>query len=353
MKERSLDLLRASLLVILVIAVSITLTIKAGAQQSGQTEQTPAQPRPAQTPVFVSPESDYRIGPRDVIEIAVEDAPELSCTRDVSAAGNFLMPYLGQMRATGKSPSELAKEIAEGLKGRYLKDPRVNVTIKAYNSRSFLIMGSVRQPGVYQIEGDANLFELIVLAGGLVEPHSAHAFVIRKNKQEAVVKEASTTASTDAADESGEGSAASHYEMIKVNIKGLLKGYFDQNRPLKPGDIVNIPPSDIFFVAGEVNFPGQFPLKEGITLRQAVSLARGLKYEAAKDRGIIFRENEKTGEQEQIKVDIGAIMSGKAEDMRLMANDVIIVPGSKWKTLSGAMLKGLGVSGFGRGMPLP
>lgn len=333
----------------MLIGISLAPVIRVGAQQSSQ----PAQSKTTQSSVFVSPEEDYRIGPRDVIEITVEDAAELSCTRDVSAAGTFLMPYLGQMRALGKSPSELAKEITEGLRSRYLKDPRVNVTVKAYNSRSFLVMGSVRQPGVYQIEGQANLFELIVLAGGLVEPHSAHAFVIRKNRQDATVKETSAAAENADADGVSEQSATGQYEMFKVNIKGLLKGHFDQNRPLKPGDIVNIPPSDIFFVAGEVNSPGQFPLKEGTTLRQAVSLARGFKYEAAKDRGIIFRENEKTGEQEQIKVDIGAIMNGKAEDMRLMANDVIIVPGSKWKAISGAMLKGLGVSTVGRGIPLP
>jgi len=323
------------------------LVERAGAQQD---QSQPAQPatRPAQPQVFVSPEEDYRIGPRDVIEITVEDAVELSCTRDVSAAGTFLMPYLGQMRAQGKSPSQLAREIADGLRDRYLKDPRVNVTIKAYNSRSFLIMGSVRQPGVYQIESQANLFELIVLAGGLIEPHSAHAFVIRKLKEEASITDAKADAET-----ASEESIPSQYEKFKVNIKGLLKGHFDQNRPLRPGDIVNIPPSDIFFVAGEVNSPGQFPLKEGISVRQAISLARGFKYEAAKDRTIIFRENEKTGEQEMIRIDMGAIMNGKADDMRLMANDVIIVPGSKWKSVSGAMLRGLGVSTLNRGIPLP
>ena len=41
---------------------------------------------------------------------------------------------------------------------------------------------------------------------------------------------------------------------------------------LEPGDTVNIPPTDVFFVAGEVNQPGSFPLKDGTTLRQAISL---------------------------------------------------------------------------------
>jgi polysaccharide export outer membrane protein len=325
--------------------------------QAPQQPSAPLQPPQRLNPpsILISPEQDYRIGSRDVIEIQVEDAPELSVTRDISSAGTFLMPYLGRMLAKGKTPEQLAREIADGLRDKYLKDPRVNVLVKAYNSRSFLIMGAVRNPGVYQIESQADMFELIVLAGGLVEPHGAFAFVIRKIKQEEGEESQQVAAASEEQTKPGELSSpvGVKYEMIKVNITGLLKGHFEQNRTILPGDVVHVPPSDTFFIAGEVNAPGQFALKEGTTLTQAISLARGFKYEAAKNRGIIFRENEKTGERDMMKVDLGAVMDGKSPDMKIQANDIIMVPGSKWKAISGAMLRGLGMNTITRGIPLP
>src|SRR4029077_13338824 len=101
------------------------------------------------------------------------------------------------------------------------------------------------------------------------------------------------------------------YELIKVNINGLLRGNFDQNLTILPGDIVHIPQTDMFFVAGEVNAPGSFVLKDGTTLRQAISLAQGMSFNAAGDRGIIFREDPTTGKRSELKVDIPSVMNGK------------------------------------------
>src|SRR6185436_5058910 len=117
--------------------------------------------------VLVSLEQDYRIGANDVIEVQIDNAPELSRSFRVTAAGTFLMPYLGRVTAVQKTPEELALFITEGLRGDYLKDPKVTVVVKEYNSRSFFIQGAVRSPGVFQIEGKPSLLELITLAGGL------------------------------------------------------------------------------------------------------------------------------------------------------------------------------------------
>ncbi|HLF85018.1 MAG TPA: SLBB domain-containing protein, partial [Blastocatellia bacterium] len=129
------------------------------------------------------------------------------------------------------------------------------------------------------------------------------------------------------------------------------RGHFDQDMFLEPGDIVNVPPTDVFFVAGEVNQPGSFPLKEGTTLRQAISLAQGTNYKAALDRGVVFREGA-AGKREEVHVDIGAIMAGKKEDVPIMANDIIIVPNSRTKTIGGALLRAFGLSTVAR-IPIP
>ena len=107
---------------------------------------------------------------------------------------------------------------------------------------------------------------------------------------------------------------------------------------------LNIPITDVFFVSGEVRSPGTFPLREGTTLRQAISMAQGITFKAAAGRGIIFRENPATGKREEVKIDIGAVMSGKNEDLPLLANDIIVVPNSRFKSVGTVLLTGFGTS---------
>ena len=288
--------------------------------------------------VLVDGSENYRVGPGDVIEVTIEDAPELSKPFiRVTAEGTFLMPYLGRVTAQGKTIEELSKLLADGLRGRYLKDPNVSVAVKQYNSRSFFIQGAVRSPGVYQVEGRPSLLKLITVAGGLAETHGSSAFIIRELKPEKGGGEAGAAPDPEAED-------GAQYELRKVNISGLLKGRFDQNMFLEPGDIVNIPPVDVFFVAGEVNGPGSFPLKEGTTLRQAISLAQGTTFKARMGKGVIFREDPATGKRKEIPVDIGAVMGGKKQDVEIVANDVIIVPNSTMKAAGGALLNAFGMS---------
>jgi polysaccharide export outer membrane protein len=304
--------------------------------------------------LLVTPEEDYRIGPNDVIEVHIENAPELSRAVRVTAAGTFLMPYLGRVVAAGKTLEELTQSITDGLRGDYLKDPKVTISVKEYNSRSFYIQGSVRSPGVYQIEGRPSVLELVTLASGLSDAHGSTAYIIRRLKNapardpgQGGSAATGTTADGKKNEQEPSGEEPPRYELKSVNINALLRGQFDQDMYLEAGDIVNIPPTDVFFVSGEVNAPGSFTLKEGTTLRQAVSLAQGTNYKAALDRGIIFRESP-TGKREELRIDVGAIMNGKKEDIPIMANDIIIVPNSRSKSIGGALLRAFGLSAVAR-----
>jgi polysaccharide biosynthesis/export protein len=352
MKNES-SLMRAILINVAAFVCVFCAVAARGAQQSKQ-QQPQFQPtsQPAAPPgsprTLASADEDYRIGPSDVIEITVEDAPELTKTVRITSAGSFMMPEIGRVMALNKTTEELEKFIADSLRGDYLKNPRVTVTVKQINSRSFFIQGSVRRPDVYQVEGKPSLLELITVAGGLADNHGSNALVIRKVKPGAAVDEAGI--SLDAPDDKEAGAAGdteagsdTKYKFLRVNIIKLLRGNFDENMFLEPGDIINIPASDVFFVAGEVYGPGSFPLKEGTTLRQAVSLAQGMTFEAAKSRGIIFRDDP-SGKRQEIHVDIAAVMSGKKEDVPILANDIIIVPNSRFKSVSGALLRALGAN---------
>jgi protein involved in polysaccharide export with SLBB domain len=358
----------ALLLLVFVAAFAVNSNAAAAQQSQPQTSGAPASgsashstsasgSTASSSKVLVAGGEDYRIGANDVLEIQIENAPELSREVRVTAAGTFLMPFLGRIAAQQKTPEELSQMIADQLRGDYLKDPKVTVKVKEYNSRSFFIQGSVRSPSVYQIEGKPSLLELITLAGGLAENHGANAFIIRRLKPPAGAQPIDGSSQQVAEknapdpDKDADPDNGPRYELKSVNINALLRGRFEQDMFLEPGDIINIPPTDVFFVAGEVNQPGSFPLKEGTTLRQAIALAQGMKFNAAANRGIVFRENA-NGKREELPIDIAAVMSGKKEDVPVSANDIIIVPNSRGKAVGGALLRAFGISTVSR-VPIP
>lgn len=127
-----------------------------------------ALPPPDQT-VTAFDFSSYRIGPTDKIAVSVFDAPELAREGAVDAAGNFSMPLIGSVQAGGKTPDELSKEIADLLRGRYLKNPQVAVNIKEARARTVTIDGAVREPGVYPVVGSMTLQQAVATAKGASE----------------------------------------------------------------------------------------------------------------------------------------------------------------------------------------
>jgi polysaccharide export outer membrane protein len=330
-----------------ILAALMTASAARVVAQQADTKSAPVSRVTSGGPVLASGEEDYHIGINDVLDIKIENAPELTGEYRVTSAGTFLMPYLGRVAAQHKTPEQLAQLISDGLRGDYLRDPKVVVKVKEYNSRSFFIHGSVRNPGVYQSEGNPSLLELITLASGLAENHGSTAFIIRRLKPPAPTPPQPINGAIPAPEAGAEGGDGPKYELKSVNVNALLKGQFDQDTTLEPGDIVNIPPADVFFVAGEVNQPGSFPLKDGTTVRQAIALAQGMKFNAASSRGIIFREGT-NGKREELSIDINAMMSGKREDLAVRANDIIIVPNSRSKSVGGALLRAFGLSSVAR-----
>lgn len=300
--------------------------------------------------VIMLSEEDYVMAPKDVIEVVVEDAPELSKSFQINAAGQISMPFLGKLVVSGQTTEALAKSISDGLRGRYLRDPKVSVFVKQYNSRTFFIQGAVRSPGMYIIEGRPTLFRLLTIAGGLQDNHGSVAYVIREKKRNELAQNATTSSAnapnlkaasntTKPGDE-----AAEDTELLTAHITGLFKGDFDQNLIIEPGDVVSVPLLDVFYVAGDVGSPGVFPLKEGTTLRQAIALAQGTLFKAS-NRAVIFREDSKTGARKEIPIDIQAVMSGRSkEDLPIMPNDIIMVPNSRLKSVSQALLQALGTN---------
>jgi polysaccharide export outer membrane protein len=211
---------------------------------------------------------------------------------------------------------------------------------------------------VYIIQGRPSLFKLITIAGGLQDKHGSTAYIVRevKAKPEKLENRGQDTAqpeqthSTPVAQaiDNAKGSSTAiegetEFELQRASIGGLSKGRFDQNVMIQPGDVVYIPPGEVFYVSGEVRSPGQYQYREGMTLRQAITLSQGPYFKAKLDKGIIFREDPMTGKFSEIPVNIGAVINkGGTEDIPVYPNDIILVPNSAVKSVAGALLMALG-----------
>lgn len=124
----------------------------------------------------------YKLGAGDVIQVYVFDEPELSLEYTLSDAGTISYPFLGEIRVRGMTPGELEQAITAGLKGPYLVDPKVNVTIRQY--RQFFIHGAVRNSGGYPYQPGLTLRKAITLAGGLDDNAiEKKIYVIRDHEQ--------------------------------------------------------------------------------------------------------------------------------------------------------------------------
>ena len=123
-------------------------------------------PSPDSTPRSQPSIGAYRIGPQDVLDISVDQLPELSKTFTVDTGGHLFLPLVGQVEASGRTPAELSDDIATALKKKYMKDPRVLVSLKEAQGQRVTIDGAVNKPGVYPLAGPTTLLQAVSLGGG-------------------------------------------------------------------------------------------------------------------------------------------------------------------------------------------
>ena len=125
-------------------------------------------PEPTRTDLSIS-QRPYLIGPFDKLSISVFGIPELSGEVQADASGRVSVPMIGTINAAGKTPTELADSIAEGLRGRFVRSPQVTVNLKDTVSQVITVDGEVREPGLYPVIGKMSLMRAVATAKGATE----------------------------------------------------------------------------------------------------------------------------------------------------------------------------------------
>ena len=116
-----------------------------------------------------SPISESRIGPDDLLNITVFEAPEMNCSVRVSASGEISIELLGAVHAAGLTPRELETVLQGLLRQTYMKDPHVGVFVQELQSQGVSVVGAVKMPGIFQIRGTKTVIEVLSMAEGLTD----------------------------------------------------------------------------------------------------------------------------------------------------------------------------------------
>lgn len=122
----------------------------------------------------------YRIGPEDVLQVAVWNNETMSRTAPVRPDGRISLPLLNDVPAAGLTPVELREELLRRLSA-YMPHPEVSVTVTDVRSFKVTVIGQVPRPNRYELKSAATVMDLLAMAGGFTEFASRSRVVVLRS----------------------------------------------------------------------------------------------------------------------------------------------------------------------------
>ena len=229
---------------------------------------------------FRSYAQEYILGEGDLLHITVYDNVDLTTDARVGGDGQISFPLIGSVKLGGITISQAEKKIASLLNDSYLVNPQVSVFISEYKSKKATVLGEVKMPGLYELNSDVTLLEIISKAGGLTENAGDDVVIKRRSPSPGV-----------------EG------ESVSVNLKALNQGGEVANVPVQDGDRIYVARAGFVYVTGEVRNPGKFKYEPGMTVMKAIALAEGCADKAAPDRTKLIRKKDGVDSSSIVKMD--------------------------------------------------
>ncbi len=207
----------------------------------GLTGCTKVKALPREQAVFNQP-GPAMLAAGDLVEFKFPYAPELNDTQSVRADGHVSLQLIGEVRAAGRSPGDLAAELQQQY-AAHLKQPNVTVILRNGLSNRVFIGGEVRLPGAIPMSATMDVFDVLAMAGGMDLASAAvgHVIVMRHT-------------------DDGKRTA------YRVDMRPVVRGEATEPFLLQPGDHVYVPRTAITnvnqfmrqYVAGVVPKTGVF-----------------------------------------------------------------------------------------------
>jgi len=234
----------------------------------------------------------YKVGVGDVLDIRLLNSPSNRSTLySVVDGGMIDFPLAGgPIQVIGLTTKEIEARLTSDLKRLAVEErTQVTVGVRQYSSHTVVITGLVGHPGTKTLRREA--VPLYVLLSEVQPRLDAGRVVIMR------------------------GGTATH--VLDMSDPTVL------NFTVQPGDVINLTvrPQEFYYIAGNINYPGQKVFQPGITLVQAILAAGGLaRYNVVE----LSREGE-NGHLTTTKIKVKDIKSGKTEDPKIQPGDRIAV----------------------------
>jgi polysaccharide export outer membrane protein len=251
----------------------------------------------AQATNTTGPAAPYRVGPGDVLEVAVDGRPDLSRLPTVQTTGRVFLPRAGEVEVHGLTTDEIAARVAPLIADEGLPAPRVSVRVHEYHSQFVWVRGAVLRPGRKPLRSGSRLVDALLDAGGFQPGASGEVTLERV---------------------SGTLPDGSRSGVFRFAGSPIPEEFEHLSLRLEPGDVITASLQRWVTVSGAVRKPGRYPLKGALTVSGAVEAAGGL-LRTGSERVILRRP---AGE---VEADLGAIRDGKAEDLAVSPGDEVVV----------------------------
>lgn len=168
----------------------------------------------------VPEDTAFRLGPEDQLRVQVWGNPDLSTDVPVRPDGMISVPLVGDVRAGGQRPEEVASAIESDL-GEYIRDPNVTVIVTELNSHQFLsrvrVTGAVENPLSLSYRQGMTVLDLVLEAGGLTDFAAANRATLYRR-------------------------AEGETQQYRVDLEAILqRGNMETNSQLMPGDVIAVP----------------------------------------------------------------------------------------------------------------
>jgi polysaccharide export outer membrane protein len=262
----------------------------------------------------------YTLGPNDQVLIRVPEAEEITDKAfRIDAEGNLTLPVVGPVRAEGVTVEQLEADLTKQL-SQYYKNPRITISVIQFRSDPVIFVGAFKNPGIYPLQGDRTLVEMLTVAGGLAD-NASNRLRITRRLEWGILPFPSAVEDPER-----------NVSYIEISINRLMETVNpEEDLLLRAYDVVRVGTEELIYVTGEGIRSGAFPLsdKDSLSVMQIVAMSGGLTSGAEGEKAKVMRQVLSTARRSEIPLNVADIMTGKANDFPLLPNDILVVPKRK------------------------